>query len=390
MSNVRPYLINDDMAAGKPLVRISERDPDFAEDWLQRLLFQHPSILPVENLDEAYCPLVSLGREIAQIDDLYISPNGLITIVETKLWRNAEAHRTVVAQILDYVNTLTTWSYDQLDRAVASYHMGLKGQSTNIHKLVKAAVRSFDIGEIDFQNKVQECLNNGRFALLIVGDKIYPEVTQLANLIQSAPHLKYSMGFVELRCYRVEKDSNWPLIVIPHFVAKTKEYIRAVVTVVYEEKKPEVQVTHIAPEEYKQPSKVDLNVFIESIPSDLRDFFRNYLGKWIADGYSIHWGKVGFSMGIPWKGKRAYLFDAFPTNARIIPEKVVGQYGLPEHVYKEYRSELLKSNALGGLMVSGRQYQNYDKLAKDDIALLLDATDKFFITLSEIVRAGGG
>ena len=78
---------------------------------MQEILFRYPLLLPIKEVDESFCPLISLGREIAGIDNLYISPTGLLTIVETKLWRNPEAHRTVVAQILDYAKKLNLWDY---------------------------------------------------------------------------------------------------------------------------------------------------------------------------------------------------------------------------------------------------------------------------------------
>ena len=43
---------------------------------------------------------------------------GYLTLVETKLWRNPEARRTVVAQIIDYASHLSTWTYDDLRQAV--------------------------------------------------------------------------------------------------------------------------------------------------------------------------------------------------------------------------------------------------------------------------------
>jgi len=118
MVDINPYFINDDTASGRALTPLPEKDKVFQEEWLQELLFNHQSILPVDYIDEAYVPLVSIGREIASIDNLFVSPSGLLTVVETKLWRNPEAHRTVVAQILEYAKTLTTWTYDQLDQAV--------------------------------------------------------------------------------------------------------------------------------------------------------------------------------------------------------------------------------------------------------------------------------
>ena len=41
-----------------------------------------------------------------------MSAQGRLSIVECKLWRNPEARRAVVTQVLDYAEEIRTWSYD--------------------------------------------------------------------------------------------------------------------------------------------------------------------------------------------------------------------------------------------------------------------------------------
>ena len=81
-------------------------DRKVEEGWLQELIRKNPDLLPVPDIEPAYAPLVSIECEVptqvGSIDNLYVSPTGLLTIVETKLWRNPEARRQVVGQIIDY------------------------------------------------------------------------------------------------------------------------------------------------------------------------------------------------------------------------------------------------------------------------------------------------
>lgn len=386
MVDVIPYIISDDTASGRALSPLPVRDRAFQEDWLQELLFKHPSILPIGYLDDSYAPLIPLGREIASIDDLYVSPSGHITIVETKLWRNPEAHRTVVAQILEYAKVLATWDYSKLDEAVKSYTTKHLGEPTKIFRLVKKAIHNFDIDEIEFESKAQDCLTNGRFALVVVGDRIFPEATQLAATIQAAPHLQYSMAFIELRCYRLEKGTNWPLVVFPQLIARTKEFTRAVVRVVYEEKKPDVQIEAIEDGDKPVPRRTNLSLFVASLPSNIKDSFKGYLERWIRAGYTIYWGKVGFSLRIPWKGKLTTMFDAYPTNLGILSEKWARQYSLPTETYGRYKHELMRSSTIGSLIAAGRSYPDYQSLTGEDVALILDSTDKLVAELYELTR----
>src|ERR1700749_185485 len=43
-------------------------------------------------------------------DNFMVTPSGLPVLVECKLWRNPEARREVVTQILDYAKELSRWS----------------------------------------------------------------------------------------------------------------------------------------------------------------------------------------------------------------------------------------------------------------------------------------
>jgi hypothetical protein len=339
----------------------------------------------VDQFDEAFAPPISIGREIAGIDNLFINPRGLLTLVETKLWRNPEAHRTVVAQILDYAKTLTTWDYQELDKSVQTFMQRQTGKPRNIYQTVKRRARDLDLREYEFEDKVQECLNNGRFALLIVGDKIYPGATQLAETIQSAPHLQFSIGFVELQCYRLSKNSTWPLIVFPHFVVKTREITRAVVKVLYEEKKPEIQVD--TPPEEKTPSGfTNFAEYIKSLPANIADIFKPHIDSWMRAGYTIYWGKVGFSVRIKWKEKMVTIFDAYPSYAGILQKKWVEEYDLPREPYEAYRGELMASPVISSALATGRRYLNYQDMSEDDVRLLLTSTDKLLSAVQ--IKAG--
>jgi hypothetical protein len=69
------------------------------------IVHNKPNILSVFEIETGFMPLIPIGREVSTvagyIDNLFISPEGYLSIVETKLWRNPEARREVIGQILD-------------------------------------------------------------------------------------------------------------------------------------------------------------------------------------------------------------------------------------------------------------------------------------------------
>ena len=208
----------------------------FDEHWIQDLVANHPDIIGIESLETLFAPAVTVGYELesgaGSIDVLLANPRGLITLVETKLWRNAEARRTVVAQILDYARELRHWSYDELDSQCRRSMDRKFGISKSLWEWVSEHPSTDGMtSEVEFIDNVERCLKSGHFLLLIVGDGVKEGVEELVSTIQGAPGLEYTMRLVELRCFHVDPDSNWPLIVVPSVIAKTAELVRAVVRV---------------------------------------------------------------------------------------------------------------------------------------------------------------
>src|SRR5437868_3805532 len=94
----QPIFIKDEKANGLDRIPIDAKA--FNEDWIQKLIHNNPDILPISEIDTGFTPAISIGREVSTtvgyIDNLFISPDGYLTVVETKLWRSPEARREVV------------------------------------------------------------------------------------------------------------------------------------------------------------------------------------------------------------------------------------------------------------------------------------------------------
>jgi hypothetical protein len=204
--------------------------PPFNEAKLQELLAKYPSLLPVDELSYEHGPMICLGREVATkagpLDLLYVSPSGNLSIVETKLWHNPEARRTVIGQIIDYTKEINAWSYEDLDTAVKKARCpGADGLS------IFDRVRSIhpDLDETRFVDNVTRCLEDGRFLLIIAGNGIREGVQAMAEFLE--PSLHFRLALVELGLFRMAEDQDWPLLVQPRIIARVQEVERAVVRV---------------------------------------------------------------------------------------------------------------------------------------------------------------
>lgn len=198
----------------------------FSEDWLQSLIHNHPEMLPVADIEPGFGTLVPVAREVpcghGYIDNLYVTPSGDIVLVETKLWRNNEIRREVVAQALDYVSALTAMSFAEFERAVA------KGQGAPRRLFDLVAEQPDRLEEAAFIDAVANNLRRGRMLVMVLGDGIRSETELLSGLLQSHAGAHFTFALVELATWQTPDGT---LLVVPSTLAKTVMIERGVVRI---------------------------------------------------------------------------------------------------------------------------------------------------------------
>ncbi|MBV6442492.1 MAG: hypothetical protein EPGJADBJ_04210 [Saprospiraceae bacterium] len=206
----------------------------FPEEWMQRLLHGYPEVLPVQEIEAGFAPLIPVGREIGvaagSIDNLFVSPEGYLTLVETKLWRNPEARREVVGQILDYAKDMARWSYTDLDQRIRAYQQQATGSDVGLVDTVKKYYPLDEAEERNFIDNVSKNLGRGRLLLLIVGDGIRESVEEMVEYLSRSPQLYFTLALIELQVFQVGDDPRRRLV-IPQLVTRTREITRAIVRV---------------------------------------------------------------------------------------------------------------------------------------------------------------
>ena len=164
-----------------------------------------------------------------------MNPDGLITIVETKLWRNPEARREVVAQTIDYASAMQVWSYEEFEGAIARAREDTTGfwLFGYVSSSLAALSEEETLTESEFVDAVSRCLQRARFLLVIAGDGIRESAERMADFLASSPQMHYTLALCELACYRLPGEDR--MLVVPRTTARTAEVERAVVRVVRED-----------------------------------------------------------------------------------------------------------------------------------------------------------
>lgn len=196
------------------------------EKWLQELIHAHPGILPIAEIEPGFGMLIPAALEVpcphGKIDNLFLTPSGDIVFVETKLWRNTEIRREVVAQTLDYLSALTAMSYDEFQAVVSKGERAPK----RLYDLVSENPEA--LPEADFIDAVSANLRRGRMIAMVLGDGIRSETETLAALLQSHAGAHFTFALVEVATWR---DSAGAILAVPSTLAKTVMIERGIVRI---------------------------------------------------------------------------------------------------------------------------------------------------------------
>jgi uncharacterized protein YlzI (FlbEa/FlbD family) len=228
----KPAIVNREGKTTINIERVPLNKRLIDEYWLQELIRKQPDLLPIEDIEPVFAPLIPIGREVStnagSIDNLFISPDGYLTIVETKLWRNPEARREVVGQIIDYAKDISGWNFDELNKKVKEYNLKYENCNYGIIDTIRKAGYKIS-NESKMVDLICRNLKKGRVLLLIVGDGIHQGVEEMVEFLNQTPNMLYTLALIELQLYKIENSEDY--LIIPQTIMRTREIVRAVVKV---------------------------------------------------------------------------------------------------------------------------------------------------------------
>jgi len=205
-----------------------------SEKELQELLAENPGLLPVADVSPRFANAVVIGRECkttaGPMDLLLMNDEGLITLVETKLARNPEQKREVVAQCLNYLLEMPV-EYD----AYEAFYRTHRGDP---HASLYADLRqSEDEDEGDFRNNVEAHLRDRDVLVAIVGDRIR-NVDQLLRMVDAlnprAVAAEATFCVMGLRRYTFQTPTSTGRFYVPRVCGTTVVTERKVLKVAIE------------------------------------------------------------------------------------------------------------------------------------------------------------
>ena len=343
----------------------------------QQLLYENPNlILNIPELEMQSYENLIVAREYntnrGPIDVLMITSNADIAIIETKLLRNPESHRAVVAQAIDYANAF----YRQNARDLIE---GLN-KSNYVVKEILAELKENDF----WMAALDKNLNTGNFQLIILGDKIHPNVLGMVESIQSAPHMAFTIYLVELDPYA---DNNHSLFITPRVVSNTLEIERSVIRIHIDHESKTHTIESEVPEEDGPGTKPKLTPeeFLSGLSkAEFRDPIEAFWKIWREIGGDIRFGTGGLSAGIMQGGKRIPVFFIYMDRVATISESYKKKYGIPDEYYQDYKNHLKASQTVyDGYVIGNKVVVPFDVISEEDLNVIFKASIDIAKKLSE-------
>jgi hypothetical protein len=202
------------------LQRVDTKSYD--EGWLQRQIHAHPSVLPIWEIEPACWPASPVCMELplasGPADNLLVNPDGNLVLVECKLWKNPEARRKVIAQIIDYAKDLMALDYTGLEQKI------VQGQEVTGKSLYQIAGSTID--EVEFVDAVSRNLRRGRILLVIAGDGITESAESIADYLQQHAGMHFTLALVQLAVYDL---GNGDRVVVPSVPIRSVNVVRGIV-----------------------------------------------------------------------------------------------------------------------------------------------------------------
>ena len=247
-----------------PLAGISARRDapnSFNESLLQELIDATPNVLPVREYLPSTTALFSLGREVpvnlgannGYIDNLLVTNDGYLVIVETKLYRNPEGIRDVIAQTLQYGMAVGQMSILQLESQIKQGQSPALRSDENIRDCVTRVATERNLSATladNFEETLERHLIRGEVLLLIVSDGIHVGVERVTHWLNEKNNSSaFQLGLVELKFFSHGNER----LVVPRTVLKTREVSRHVVVV---DVRPQTgaEATTVVYDEIRNPS----------------------------------------------------------------------------------------------------------------------------------------
>ena len=197
------------------------RDSNYRDEaHLQRLLYESPDLIPIEDLGDGTIGPRLFIKEAGlpgsgNTDLIGVDEAGGITIVECKLATNPDIRRKVIGQVLEYAAYLWQMPYDEFDAVVQ------RREGQPLAELVRQRLEEEgsveDWLEEDFRAGMVETLRKGTFRLIIAVDEVTDELRRVIQYLNTSGPAGFNIYGLEMRYFANDQTE----LLVPQLMGMT-------------------------------------------------------------------------------------------------------------------------------------------------------------------------
>jgi hypothetical protein len=173
--------------------RVLPSKPFAYEDILQRHIADLPSLISLETVADEPISFMTIGAEwpvgMGRADIVLIGSDGVLTIVETKLSRNPESRREVIAQLLEYAAYLSEWTIYEVQSRAEEFFQSDKCPREYRNKTLDELLDDFLQDSVDsvdsFKGQIEQNLRQGRMRLIVAVDEVGEQAQKIVTFLNS-------------------------------------------------------------------------------------------------------------------------------------------------------------------------------------------------------------
>lgn len=310
-------------------VKFAFPSDDKQSEFIRDLIYDNPSLIPINEMSEDYSPLIPLGKSIVtesgEIDCLFINPEGNLVLVETKV--RGKIH----PKIFDIRYDLQNWTFENLDKLAQKNY----GKSL-IDLLSKNSPTPIDSGEL--YTRISDNFLNTKFLLLIVSERMNSFVEKLFLKFPQTNNTSH-FGLVKLNMYKHPRENR---LVIQPSSAFSNAPVTATQKIVFDKNSAE-KIEH---REFSSDEERFFDKLEERVSPEIVKFSKQIATDTEKIGCIIEWKPTSLIIKFPNPKNQKKLLTLFMI--QIYGECVHGdieeqfeRYHYPESIAKNFLNSLI-------------------------------------------------
>ena len=188
------------------------------EEELKRYIIEHPSLIQLDSVTDDHVEHITVGEEWymgpGRVDIVLLGSDAVLTVVETKLKRNPEARRAVIAQVMEYGAYVSEWTVGELQEEMEAFlgsdKCPTKLRGNNLDEAIAVLLGNAGGSENarDFLARVEQNLRAGQLRLVVAVDEVGEEAQKIVTFVNSFS--TFDLFLLKISEY---KDGNTTILV---------------------------------------------------------------------------------------------------------------------------------------------------------------------------------